>query len=80
VLEQERLKDRQSRGRRDSYPIFAGITLDKRRSPRSPAARRSRSSVGIEELERAFFIADVVDLETGEVLLRGQRAWCPRTW
>ena len=25
---QERLKDRQSRGRRESYPIFAGIKLD----------------------------------------------------
>src|ERR1700742_630315 len=29
VLEPERLKDRQSRGRREVYPIFAGITLTK---------------------------------------------------
>src|SRR6266545_2746508 len=29
VLEAERLKDRQSRGRREAYPIFAGIVLGK---------------------------------------------------
>ena len=31
VLEPERRKDRQSRGRRESYPIFAGIVLQSTR-------------------------------------------------
>jgi len=32
VMEQERLKERQSRGRRDSFPIFAGIVLTKQKA------------------------------------------------
>ena len=44
VLEPERLKDRQSRGRREAYPIFAGITLDEgARSASSTPARPSPS-------------------------------------
>jgi hypothetical protein len=32
VMEQERLKERQSRGRKETFPIFAGIVLNKQRA------------------------------------------------
>jgi DNA-directed RNA polymerase subunit beta len=68
VLEPERLKDRQNRGRRESYPIFAGITLDKADIGRLDTGQNLEVEVEADELERAFFIADVVDLDTGEVI------------
>jgi len=68
VLEPERLKDRQSRGRRDSYPIFAGLSLDKKAIGTLETGQNLEFGVGPAELERALFISDVVDLDTGEVL------------
>ncbi|HEX5759019.1 MAG TPA: DNA-directed RNA polymerase subunit beta [Thermoanaerobaculia bacterium] len=68
VLEPERLKDRQSRGRRDSYPIFAGITLNREQIGKLDTGQSLAFEVGPAELERAYFIADVVDLDTGEVV------------
>jgi len=68
VLEPERLKDRQSRGRRETYPIFAGITLSREQIGKLDTGQTLAFEVGQEDLERAFFIADVVDLDTGEVL------------
>jgi len=68
VLDPERLKDRQSRGRRESYPIFAGITLSKEQIGKLDTGQTIAFEVDREDLERAFFLADVVDLDTGEVL------------
>src|SRR5215210_6318262 len=68
VLEPERLKDRQSRGRRESYPIFAGITLTKENIGKLDTGQTLAAEVDQGDLERAFFIADVVDLDTGEVI------------
>ncbi len=68
VLEPERLKDRQSRGRREAYPIFAGITLSKEHIGKLDTGQTIGFEVDQEDLERAFFIADVVDLDTGEVM------------
>ncbi len=68
VLDNERLKDRQSRGRRDSYPIFAGLSLDKKAIGKLETGQNLEFGVGPAELERALFISDVVDLDTGEVL------------
>ena len=68
VLEPERLKDRQSRGRREAYPIFAGITLDKAHIGKLDTGQTLAFEVDAAELERAFFIGDVVDLDTGEVI------------
>jgi DNA-directed RNA polymerase subunit beta len=68
VLEPERLKDRQSRGRREAYPIFAGITLSKEHIGKLDTGQSIAFEVDAEDLERAFFIADVVDLDTGEVI------------
>src|SRR5215210_5892678 len=68
VLEPERLKDRQSRGRREAYPIFAGITLSKENIGKLDTGQTLAAEVDQGDLERAFFIADVVDLDTGEVI------------
>ncbi|HWM89773.1 MAG TPA: DNA-directed RNA polymerase subunit beta, partial [Thermoanaerobaculia bacterium] len=68
VLDPERLKDRQSRGRREAYPIFAGITLDKSHIGKLDTGQTLAFDVDVAELERAFFIGDVVDLDTGEVM------------
>ena len=68
VLEPERQKDRQSRGRREQYPVFAGITLAKEHIGKLDSGQTLAFQVEREDLERAFFIADTVDLDTGEVL------------
>ncbi|MEM7483294.1 MAG: DNA-directed RNA polymerase subunit beta [Acidobacteriota bacterium] len=68
VLEQEQMKDRQSRGLREVYPIFGGITLGAKEIKKLEKDEMLDATVKIADLERAMFIADVVDLETGEVL------------
>jgi len=68
VLESERLKDRQSRGRREVYPVFAGITLKKDHLAKFDGGESVEFEVDTEDLERAFFLADIVDLDTGEVI------------
>jgi DNA-directed RNA polymerase subunit beta len=68
VLDPERLKDRQSRGRRETYPIFAGITLSREQIGKLDTGQTIAFDVDREDLDRAFFIGDVVDLDTGEVL------------
>jgi DNA-directed RNA polymerase subunit beta len=68
VLGPERLKDRQSRGRRESYPVFAGLTLGKGDIARLDTGESVEAEVGAADLERAMFVADVVDLDTGEVI------------
>jgi DNA-directed RNA polymerase subunit beta len=73
VLDQERRRDRQSRGRRDSYPIFAGIMLGKDELKKLDSGQRHEVSVGATDLERAQFIADVVDLDTGEVVFEANQ-------
>ena len=73
VLEQERRRDRQSRGRRDSYPIFAGIMLGKDEIKKLDSGQRHEVKVAGTDLERAQFIADVVDLDTGEVVFEANQ-------
>ncbi|MFN7943723.1 MAG: DNA-directed RNA polymerase subunit beta [Thermoanaerobaculia bacterium] len=68
VLERERVRDRQNRGRRDTFPIFAGITLDRAMAAKLEKGDAVEVTVKPSDLESAQFIADVVDLETGEVL------------
>ncbi|HEY9420831.1 MAG TPA: DNA-directed RNA polymerase subunit beta [Thermoanaerobaculia bacterium] len=68
VLEPERLRDRQSRGRREAFPVFAGITLSKEHIGKLDTGQTVAFQVDQEDLERAFFIGDVVDLDTGEVI------------
>jgi len=68
VLEQERLKDRHSRGRRNAYRLFAGLKLDEASIETLDKGEDLEVSVRIADLDRALFISDVVDLDTGEVL------------
>jgi DNA-directed RNA polymerase subunit beta len=68
VVERERLRDRQSRGRREQYAIFAGLVLPKDRVALLESGSPLDLAVKLADLERACFIADVVDLETGEVI------------
>jgi DNA-directed RNA polymerase subunit beta len=67
VVAQERLRDRNSRGRREVYRLFAGL---QRRAKDLEAIETAGETVEVKtsELERAFFIADVVDTDTGEVI------------
>ncbi|MDE2978507.1 MAG: DNA-directed RNA polymerase subunit beta, partial [Acidobacteriota bacterium] len=69
VLEQERLRERSSRGVRHSYNVFAGLTLDETAVELLDAGDPVGAEVGLQELEPALLIADVVDTDTGEVLL-----------
>ncbi len=68
VVEGERLKDRQSPGRRDRYPLFANLVLEPEQLSSLEAGSSLEVEVGAADLGRALFIADVVDLDTGEVL------------
>jgi DNA-directed RNA polymerase subunit beta len=74
VLEQERLRDRQRHGRRDAYPIFGGIILKKDHVARLEAGETLTFPVAPAELERGTFLADVVDLNTGEVVFEANSA------
>ncbi|MEM6794565.1 MAG: DNA-directed RNA polymerase subunit beta, partial [Acidobacteriota bacterium] len=68
IIESERLRDRSSRGVRRHYQLFAGISIEKSDADAMSAEDVVERDAGIAELERAYFIADVVDLDTGEVV------------
>ena len=68
VIENERIRDRSSRGVRKQYQIYAGITIPKDKADEMVEGDGLENEVTMAELERAYFIADVVDLETGEIL------------
>ncbi len=68
VLEREEIRERHLRGRRDVYRIFAGLELDQAKRKKLAAGKSLTETVRVAKLDRALFVADVVDLETGEVL------------
>ncbi|MEE2776843.1 MAG: DNA-directed RNA polymerase subunit beta [Acidobacteriota bacterium] len=76
VVEEERIKERQARRSRQSYALFAGINLTKARAAKIEGGEIIDYTVELEQLERAALMADVVDLETGEVLLEANDP-CP---
>ncbi len=68
VVKQEELKERYARVKRETKVIFAGIKLsadDQKEIARKGSIERSVDGAAI---EKACFLADVVDLSTGEVL------------
>src|SRR5262245_16266006 len=75
VMEQERLKERQSRGRKESFPIFAGIVLNKQRAEKLEEGEAYEVAVDVAQLEHAQLVADVVDLQSGEVILEANDAF-----
>ncbi|MCB1007847.1 MAG: DNA-directed RNA polymerase subunit beta, partial [Acidobacteria bacterium] len=68
VVERERVRERQSRGRREAFTIFSGLQLDKGEVASLEAGEAVELRVKPSDIEGAYFIADVVDLETGEVI------------
>jgi DNA-directed RNA polymerase subunit beta len=68
VLKQEELKERFARVRRETKLIFAGIKLSS--EDQKEIARKGSIERGVDDsaVEKACFLADVVDLSTGEVL------------
>ena len=67
VVERERLRDRNSRGRRETYRLFAGLSVSAAGLAELAAGDKT-VEVKVADLERALFVADVVDLDTGEVI------------
>ncbi|HEU5251367.1 MAG TPA: DNA-directed RNA polymerase subunit beta [Thermoanaerobaculia bacterium] len=68
VLKQEDLKERYARVKRETKTVFGGIRLtaeDQREIARKGSLERSVDDASV---EKACFLADVVDLSTGEVL------------
>ena len=68
VLKQEELKERFARMKRDTKQIFAAIKLsadDQKEINKKGSIERSVDDAAV---EKACFLADVVDLSTGEVL------------
>ena len=69
VLDQEEAKEKHSiRGRREIRPIFAGIKLDKKMADSLTKTGTVSTKVDFAALEKAVFLSDVVDTNTGEVL------------
>ncbi len=68
ILKQEELKERYARVRRETKVVFAAIKLsgdDQKEIVRKGSLERG---VDVGAVEKACFLADVVDLSTGEVL------------
>ena len=68
VLKQEELKERYARVKRETKTIFAGIKLssdDQKEVAKKGSIERSVDEAAV---EKACFLADVVDFSTGEVL------------
>ncbi len=68
VVKQEELKEKYARVRRETKLIFAGIKLSS--EDQKEIARKGSLERGVDDaaVEKACFLADVVDLSTGEVL------------
>ncbi|HEY3170590.1 MAG TPA: DNA-directed RNA polymerase subunit beta [Thermoanaerobaculia bacterium] len=68
VLKQEEMRDRYARVKRETKLIFAGVKLSS--DEQKEIARKGSIERSVDEsaIEKACFLADVVDLSTGEVL------------
>jgi len=80
VLDQEEAKERHSiRGRRAVRTVFAGIKLDQKMA--DALTKNNEASVKIEynALDKAAFLGDVVDVNSGEVLFEAGEA-VPADW
>ena len=73
VLKQEEIKERYARVKRETKTVFAGIKLsadDQKEIAKKGSIERSVDDAAI---EKACFLADIVDLSTGEVLFDAGR-------
>lgn len=80
VLDQEEAKDRHSvRGRRAVRTIFGGIKLDQKMADALTKNNEARAKVETSALDKAVFLGDVVDFNTGEVLFEAGET-LPADW
>src|SRR5204862_7051139 len=80
VLDQEEAKERHSiRGRRTVRTVFAGIKLDQKMSDALAKNNEARVKIEYTALEKAVFLGDVVDVNTGEVLFEASEN-VPADW
>ncbi|HKI85467.1 MAG TPA: DNA-directed RNA polymerase subunit beta, partial [Thermoanaerobaculia bacterium] len=68
VLERERIRDRSSRGRREQYSVFAGVTLEDKIVKKLDSGGAAQVEVKASDLDRAYFLSDVVDTDSGEII------------
>src|SRR6266852_4575552 len=69
VLDQEEAKERHSiRGRRTVRTVFAGVKLDQKMADALTKSNEATAKVDFAALEKAVFLSDVVDVNSGEVL------------
>ncbi len=80
VLDQEEAKERHSiRGRRAVRTVFGGIKLDQKMADALTKNNETTVKVDFSALDKATFLGDVVDFNTGEVLFEASEA-VPADW
>ncbi|HKR65921.1 MAG TPA: DNA-directed RNA polymerase subunit beta, partial [Thermoanaerobaculia bacterium] len=80
VLDQEEAKERHSiRGRRSVRTVFAGIKLDQKMADQLTKNNETSVKVDYTALDKAVFLGDVVDTNTGEVLFEASEN-VPADW
>src|SRR5471030_570581 len=80
VLDQEEAKERHSiRGRKAVRTVFAGIKLDQKMADTLTKSNEVSTKVEFAAMEKAVFLADVVDTNTGEVLFEASEN-VPADW
>src|SRR4029077_11266341 len=69
VLDQEEAKERHSiRGRRAVRTVFAGVKLDQKMADALTKHNEASAKVDFAAMDKAVFLSDVVDVNSGEVL------------
>src|SRR5438132_171316 len=80
VLDQEETKERHShRGRRTVRTVFAGIKLDQKMADALTKNNEASAKVDFAAMDKAVFLGDVVDFNTGEVLFEASES-LPADW
>src|SRR5881392_1493678 len=80
VLDQEEAKERHSiRGRRAVRAIFAGIKLDQKMADSLTKNNEATAKVDFAAMDKAVFLGDVVDFNSGEVLFEASEN-LPAEW
>jgi DNA-directed RNA polymerase subunit beta len=80
VLDQEEAKERHSiRGRRAVRTVFGGIKLDQKMADALTKNNEARVKIDYAALDKAVFLGDVVDTNTGEVLFEASEN-VPADW
>src|SRR5438094_6866303 len=80
VLDQEEAKERHSiRGRRTVRTVFAGVKLDQKMADTLTKNNEASAKVDFAAMDKAVFLGDVVDFNTGEVLFEAGES-LPADW